>query len=158
MTQKSVKFDWGEKAEAAFQLLKQKLYSAPILALPEGSKNFVVYCDVSHKGSSVCPEDVNTLSVWHQVRCVHWLELLSDYDCEIRYHPGKANVVADALSQKERKIPQWKWKNITMDFVTKFPKTATGQDTIWVIVDRLTKFAHFLPMREDDTLEKLTRL
>ncbi|GKD33266.1 putative reverse transcriptase domain-containing protein [Tanacetum coccineum] len=145
-----------------------------------------------------------------------WLELLSDYDCEIRYHPGKANVVADALSRKERskplqvrslvmtiglnlpkhilsaqsearkeenfinedlygminkleprvdgmlcldnqKIPQWKWENITMDFVTKLPKTETGQDTIWVIVDRLTKSAHFLPMREDDTLEKLTR-
>nr|GFB05348.1 reverse transcriptase domain-containing protein [Tanacetum cinerariifolium] len=44
-----------------------------------------------------------------------------------------------------------------MDFVTKLPKTAAGQDTIWVIVDRLTKFAHFLPMREDDTLEKLMR-
>ncbi|GJX06583.1 putative reverse transcriptase domain-containing protein [Tanacetum coccineum] len=54
-------------------------------------------------------------------------------------------------------IPQWKWENITMDFVTKLPKTATGQDTIWVIVDRLTKSAHILPMQEDDTLEKLTR-
>ncbi|GKE56564.1 putative reverse transcriptase domain-containing protein [Tanacetum coccineum] len=50
LTQKSIKFDWGEKAEAAFQLLKQKLHSAPILALPEGSENFVVYCDASHKG------------------------------------------------------------------------------------------------------------
>nr|GFA00358.1 reverse transcriptase domain-containing protein [Tanacetum cinerariifolium] len=54
-------------------------------------------------------------------------------------------------------IPQWKWENITMDFVTKLPNTAAEQDTIWVIVDRLTKSAHFLPMREDDTLEKLTR-
>nr|GFC07746.1 reverse transcriptase domain-containing protein [Tanacetum cinerariifolium] len=54
-------------------------------------------------------------------------------------------------------IPQWKWENITMDFVTKLPKTVAGQDTIWVIVDRLTKSAYFLPMREDDTLEKLTR-
>ncbi|GJU27441.1 putative reverse transcriptase domain-containing protein [Tanacetum coccineum] len=54
-------------------------------------------------------------------------------------------------------IPQWKWENITMDFVTKLPKTATGQDTIWVIVDRLTKSAHFFPMREDDTLEKFTK-
>nr|GFB11140.1 hypothetical protein [Tanacetum cinerariifolium] len=53
LTQKSMKFDWGEKAEAAFQLLKQKLCSAPILALPEGSDNFVVYCDASHKGSGV---------------------------------------------------------------------------------------------------------
>ncbi|GKE88522.1 putative reverse transcriptase domain-containing protein [Tanacetum coccineum] len=50
LTQKSMKFDWGEKAEVAFQLLKQKLCSAPILALPEGSENFVVYCDASHKG------------------------------------------------------------------------------------------------------------
>ncbi|GJV93871.1 putative reverse transcriptase domain-containing protein [Tanacetum coccineum] len=54
-------------------------------------------------------------------------------------------------------IPQWKWENITMNFVTKFSKTATGQDTIWVIIDRLTKSAYFLTMREDDTLEKLTR-
>nr|GEW90955.1 putative reverse transcriptase domain-containing protein [Tanacetum cinerariifolium] len=50
LNQKSVKFDWGEKAEPAFQLLKRKLCSAPILALPEGSENFVVYCDASHKG------------------------------------------------------------------------------------------------------------
>ncbi|GKE57719.1 putative reverse transcriptase domain-containing protein [Tanacetum coccineum] len=50
LTQKNVKFDWSEKAEAAFQLLKQKLCSASILALPEGSENFVVYCDASRKG------------------------------------------------------------------------------------------------------------
>ncbi|GJS76516.1 putative reverse transcriptase domain-containing protein [Tanacetum coccineum] len=50
LTQKSVKFECTEKAEAAFQLLKKKLCSAPILALPEGSENFVVYCDASHKG------------------------------------------------------------------------------------------------------------
>ncbi|GJX87442.1 putative reverse transcriptase domain-containing protein [Tanacetum coccineum] len=53
-------------------------------------------------------------------------------------------------------IPQLKWENITMDFVTKLPKTATGHDTIWVVVDSLTNSSHFLPMREDDTLEKLT--
>ncbi|GKG36445.1 putative reverse transcriptase domain-containing protein [Tanacetum coccineum] len=50
LTQKNVKFDWGEKEEAAFQLIKQKLYSAPILALPKGSENFIVYCDALHKG------------------------------------------------------------------------------------------------------------
>nr|GFA41838.1 reverse transcriptase domain-containing protein [Tanacetum cinerariifolium] len=55
-------------------------------------------------------------------------------------------------------IPQWKWDNIAMDFVTKLPKTSSGYDTIWVIVDRLTKFAHFLPMREDDSMDKLTKL
>ncbi|GJS52133.1 putative reverse transcriptase domain-containing protein [Tanacetum coccineum] len=188
-----------------------------------------------------------------------WLELLSDYDCDIRYHPRKANVVADALSRKERepplrvralrtkvgatcgwnpvpkweemvylllaiancdlarvpqskysihpgsdkmyqdmkklywwpnmkadiatyvskcltcakvkaehqrpsgllvqpKIPEWKWDNITMDFVTKLPKTSQGYDTIWVIVDRLTKSAIFTPMRETDPLDKLARL
>ncbi|GKG23807.1 putative reverse transcriptase domain-containing protein, partial [Tanacetum coccineum] len=54
-------------------------------------------------------------------------------------------------------IPEWKWEKITMDFVIKLSKMATGQDTIWVIVDRLTKSSHFLPMREDDSLEKLTR-
>ncbi|GJS47596.1 reverse transcriptase domain-containing protein [Tanacetum coccineum] len=54
-------------------------------------------------------------------------------------------------------IPVWKWENITMDFVTKLPKTTSGQDTIWVIIDRLTKSAHFLPMTETDSMEKLTR-
>ncbi|GKF63305.1 putative reverse transcriptase domain-containing protein [Tanacetum coccineum] len=50
LTQKTVKFDWGDKQEAAFQLLKEKLCNAPILALPEGAENFIVYCDASHKG------------------------------------------------------------------------------------------------------------
>nr|GFB56545.1 retrotransposon protein, putative, Ty3-gypsy subclass [Tanacetum cinerariifolium] len=50
LTQRKVKFEWGNKQEAAFQLLKQKLCSAPILALPEGSKDFIVYCDASNKG------------------------------------------------------------------------------------------------------------
>ncbi|GJX31560.1 putative reverse transcriptase domain-containing protein [Tanacetum coccineum] len=288
LTQKSVEFDWGEKEEAAFQLLKHKLCSAPVLALPEGSENFVVYYDASHKGLGAVLMQravVFALKMWRHylygMKCVmfidhkslqhildqkelnmrqrRWLELLSDYDCEIRYHPGKANVVADALIRKERIKPlrvqalvmtiglnlpkqilnaqaearkeenyimedlfgminkleprfdgtlclnslSWisyfgdlralimheshkskysihpgsdkmyqdlkklYWRpnmkaeiatyNITMDFGTKLPKTATGQDTIWVIVDRLTKSAHFLPMREDDSMEKLTR-
>ncbi|GJW91559.1 putative reverse transcriptase domain-containing protein [Tanacetum coccineum] len=156
-----------------------------------------------------------------------WIELFSDYDREIRYHPGKENVVADALSRKERKeavdesaglqkgldemieqrsdgtlyyldriwvplkgdvrtlimdeahkskyfvkaehqrpssllqqleIPVWKSEGITMDFVTKLPRTSSGHDTIWVIVDRLTKSAHFLPMRKDYKMERLARL
>nr|GEZ12116.1 putative reverse transcriptase domain-containing protein [Tanacetum cinerariifolium] len=55
-------------------------------------------------------------------------------------------------------IPQWKWDNITMDFVTKLPRTSSGYDTIWAIVDRLTKSVHFLPMREDKSIDKLTKL
>ncbi|GKB34939.1 putative reverse transcriptase domain-containing protein [Tanacetum coccineum] len=82
LTQKKVKFDWGDKQEAAFQLFMQKLCSAPILALPEGAENFIAYCDASFM------------------------------------------IV----------------------------------DTIWVIVDCLTKSAHFLPMKENDPMERLTRL
>ncbi|GJU33238.1 reverse transcriptase domain-containing protein [Tanacetum coccineum] len=55
-------------------------------------------------------------------------------------------------------IPMWKWERITMDFVTKLPKTSNGHDTIWVIVDRLTKSAHFIPTRATDSMETLTRL
>nr|GEY52924.1 putative reverse transcriptase domain-containing protein [Tanacetum cinerariifolium] len=79
LTQKGIKFDWGEKEENAFQLIKQKLCSAPILDLPKGSKDFVVYCDASHKGLGAV--------------------LLQ------REKPGKANVVADALSNTERIKP-----------------------------------------------------
>ncbi|GJY25949.1 putative reverse transcriptase domain-containing protein [Tanacetum coccineum] len=130
LTQKSVKFDWGEKEETAFQMLKHKLCSAPILALPEGSENFVVYCDASHKGLgavlmqrekfiayasrqlkiheknyTIHDLELGAVHILDQkelnMRQRRWLELLSDYDCEIRYHPRKENVVADALSQKE---------------------------------------------------------
>nr|GEW01393.1 reverse transcriptase domain-containing protein [Tanacetum cinerariifolium] len=61
------------------------------------------------------------------------------------------------LDEVQHVIPMWKWENVTMDFVTKFPKTSTGQDTIWVTVDRLTKSTHFLPMKGTDSMEKLTR-
>ncbi|GJX73962.1 putative reverse transcriptase domain-containing protein [Tanacetum coccineum] len=127
LTQKGIKFDWGEKEENAFQLIKQKLCSAPILALPEGSEDFVVYCDASHKGlgavlmqrEKVIAYASRQLKVHEKNYTTHdlelgselnmrqrrWLELLSDYDCDIRYHPGKANIVADALSHKERIEP-----------------------------------------------------
>ncbi|GKD22619.1 putative reverse transcriptase domain-containing protein, partial [Tanacetum coccineum] len=60
------------------------------------------------------------------------------------------------LQQPE--IPEWKWEGIAMDFVTKLPRTSSGHDTICVIVDRLTKSAHFLPMREDYNIDRLARL
>nr|GEY72917.1 reverse transcriptase domain-containing protein [Tanacetum cinerariifolium] len=56
------------------------------------------------------------------------------------------------------KIPEWKWDNITMDFVTKLPKSSQGYDTIWVIVDRLTKSAIFTPIRETEPMDKLIRI
>ncbi|GKD35081.1 putative reverse transcriptase domain-containing protein, partial [Tanacetum coccineum] len=156
LTQKNKKYIWGEDQESAFQLLKQKLCEAPILALPEGNDNFVVYCDASHQGLGAVlmqrekviayasrqlklnEENYTThdlelgavvfaLKIWRHylygtkctvftdhkslqhilnkkelnMRQCRWLKLLADYDCEIRYHPGKANIVADALTQTE---------------------------------------------------------
>ncbi|GKC11692.1 putative reverse transcriptase domain-containing protein [Tanacetum coccineum] len=110
-TEKNKKYEWGTEEDEAFQTLKQKLCSAPILALPEGTENFVVYYDASHKGYGVVlmqkGKDHKSLQyILDQkelnMRQRRWIELLSDYDCEIRYHPGKANVVADALSRKDR--------------------------------------------------------
>nr|GFA20183.1 hypothetical protein [Tanacetum cinerariifolium] len=103
LTQRKVKFEWGDKQEAAFQLLKQKLYSAPILALPEGSEDFIVYCDASNKGLGAVLMQRKKKEL--NMRQRQWLELLSEYNCDIHYHPGKANVVADTLSRKEREPP-----------------------------------------------------
>ncbi|GKA82474.1 putative reverse transcriptase domain-containing protein [Tanacetum coccineum] len=119
--------------------------SAPILALPEGSEDFVVYCDASHKGLGVvfmkrekiwrhylygtkCTVFTDHKSLQHildqkelNMRQRRWLELLSDYDCDIRYHPGKANVVADALSRKER-IEPLRVRALVMTIGLDFPK------------------------------------
>ncbi|GKA71544.1 putative reverse transcriptase domain-containing protein [Tanacetum coccineum] len=123
----------GEEQELAFQTLKDKLYNAPVLALPDGPEDFVVYCDASEIGlgcvlmqrgkviayasrqlkiheNNYTTHDLElgsvvfALKIWrHYLYGTKSIELFSDYDCEIRYHPGKANVVADALSRKERK-------------------------------------------------------
>ncbi|GJT90370.1 putative reverse transcriptase domain-containing protein [Tanacetum coccineum] len=130
LTQKKVKFEWGDKQEAAFQLLKQKLCSAPILALPEGSEDFIAYCDASNEGFGrvlMQRENGVRLKIWRHyfmelcVRCSpitrfathldqdrveheqrRWFRVaIVISDSRYCYHPGKANVVADALSRKE---------------------------------------------------------
>ncbi|GKA67185.1 putative reverse transcriptase domain-containing protein [Tanacetum coccineum] len=165
----------GKDQELAFQLLKQKLCEAPILALPEGNDDFVVYCDASHQGLGAVlmqrekviayasrqlnPNEENyttydlelgavvfALKIWRHymygTKCTmftdhkslqhilnrkelnmrqrRWLELLADYDCEIRYHPGKVNVVADALSRKER-IKPLRVRSLVMTIHPKLP-------------------------------------
>ncbi|GJS96722.1 putative reverse transcriptase domain-containing protein [Tanacetum coccineum] len=131
LTQKNKKYIWGEDQESAFQLLKQKLCEAPILALPEGNNDFVVYCDASHQDTNLvftkCTVFTDHKSLQHildqkelNMRQRRWLELLADYDCKIRYHPGKANVVADALSRKER-IKPLRVRSLVMTLHPKLP-------------------------------------
>ncbi|GKA12579.1 putative reverse transcriptase domain-containing protein [Tanacetum coccineum] len=152
LTQKKVKFDWGDKQEASFQLLKEKLCSAPILALPEEAENFIVYCDASHKGLGVVlmQNEKQILEAQTEARKPENIEA-KDVGVTTEHQKPSGLLV-------QPKISQWKWNNITMDFVTKLPRTLSGYDTIWVIVDRLTKSAHFLPMRENDSMDKLARL
>ncbi|GKD25380.1 putative reverse transcriptase domain-containing protein [Tanacetum coccineum] len=108
LTQKNKKYEWGGEKEEAFQMLKEKLCSALILALPEGTEGFVVYCDTSLKGygavlmqgEKVIAYASRQLKVHEENYATHDLELGA-----IRYHPGKGNVMADALSQNVRDKP-----------------------------------------------------
>ncbi|GJT59597.1 putative reverse transcriptase domain-containing protein [Tanacetum coccineum] len=184
LTQKKVKFEWGDKQEAAFQLLKQKLCSAPILALPEGSEDFIAYCDASKKGlgaywmqrekwcslsrsgditymelsvqcSLTTKESKITLARRFKaertrpplrVRALIMtisLDLPNNLKSQLRTRKPE-NIKSGRLKAEHQrpsgllvqpKIPEWKWDNITMDFVTKLPKTSQGYDTFG---DRLT--------------------
>ncbi|GJZ67522.1 reverse transcriptase domain-containing protein [Tanacetum coccineum] len=212
----NVKFEWEEKEEEAFRLLKQKLCSASILSLPERTKNFVVYYDASHKGLGEAMKGENikeenlhgmdkefktlpdgTICIGNRSWLPHFGELRDlimheSHKSKYSIHPGSdkmyhdlkklywwpnmksdvATYVSKCLTcakvksecQKpsgllvQPELPQWKWERITKDFVTKLPKTSSGLDMIWVIVDRLTKSAHFLPIKETDSTERLTRL
>ncbi|GKD84912.1 putative reverse transcriptase domain-containing protein, partial [Tanacetum coccineum] len=104
LTQKNQKYEWGVEQEEAFYTLKDNLCNAPILSFPDGSEDFVVYCDASNQGLGcvLMQKGMKELNI----RQRRWIELFSDYDYEIHYHPGKANVVADALSRKEKVKPR----------------------------------------------------
>nr|GEZ20881.1 putative reverse transcriptase domain-containing protein [Tanacetum cinerariifolium] len=104
LTQKNKAYVWGDKQEEAFCILKENLCNAPVLALPDGPNDFVVYCDASNKGFGCVLMQRGKKEL--NMRQRRWVELLSDYECEIKYHPGKANDVADALSRKERLKPR----------------------------------------------------
>ncbi|GKC83412.1 putative reverse transcriptase domain-containing protein, partial [Tanacetum coccineum] len=261
LTHKNLEYEWGKEQEEAFQTLKDNLYNAPILSLPDGSEEFIsheknysthdlelgamvfalkTWRHYLYRTTSVIYTDHKSLQhIFDQkelnMRQQRWIELFSDFGSEIRYHPRKANVVADALSEAskvdnattemmrgldqlmERKedggmyfiwvpligdvrtlimdeahasrylvhpgadktyydlkdmygdhrplgllqqpeIPEWKWDRITMNFITRLPRSSSGYDTNWVIVDRLTKSTHFLAIREDYKMEKLARL
>nr|GEU48682.1 reverse transcriptase domain-containing protein [Tanacetum cinerariifolium] len=203
LTHKVVKSDLGDKEEAAFQLIKRKLCNAPNLDLPEGSEDFVVYCVALHNGLGVvlmqrekrhylygtkCTVYIEHKSLQHilkekelNMRQRRWLEFLNDYDCEFRYHLRKANVVAYALSRKER-IKSLRVRALVMTIGLDLPKQILNAQTeakklenfknedvggmirkdlpkekLEPLVDRLTKSAIFKPMRETDSMAKLIR-
>ncbi|GKD80430.1 putative reverse transcriptase domain-containing protein [Tanacetum coccineum] len=118
LTQKCKTFDWGEKQELAFQTLKDKLCNAPVLALPDGPEDFVVYCDAFGLGlGCVLMQRGKVIAYVSRQLKIHEKNYTA-YDLELgavkgkskgecgSYHPGKANVVADALSRKERVKPK----------------------------------------------------
>ncbi|GJX23170.1 putative reverse transcriptase domain-containing protein [Tanacetum coccineum] len=134
LTQKGIKFDWGEKEENAFQLIKQKLCSAPILALPEGSEDFVVYCDASHKGlgavlmqrEKVIAYASRQLKIHEKNYTTHDLELGSVvFALKIWRHylyGTKCTVFTDhkslqhILDQKELNMRQRRWLELLSDY------------------------------------------
>ncbi|GJW61733.1 putative reverse transcriptase domain-containing protein, partial [Tanacetum coccineum] len=242
LTQKNKKYEWGAEQEEVFYTLKDNLCNAPILSLPDGIKDCVVFCDAWNQGlgcvlmqrgkviayalrqskiyeknytthdlelgaivfalktcrnylygtKNVIYTDHKSLQyIFDQkelnMRQRRWIELFNNYECEIRYHPGKANVVADALSRKERVKPK-RVRATTMIIQSGVKRMIlvaqradkmyhdlqdmywwpgmerdiatlkSGHDTIWVVFDRLTKSAHFLATRKDYNMEKLARL
>nr|GFB55167.1 reverse transcriptase domain-containing protein [Tanacetum cinerariifolium] len=107
-----------------------------------------------HPGSKKMYQDVKKLHWWPNMKAdiaTYVSKYLTCTRVKVEHQRPSGLLVQPA-------IPEWKWDNITMDFITKLPKSSQGFDTIWVIVDRLTKSVHFLPIRENDPLDKLARL
>ncbi|GJY87505.1 putative reverse transcriptase domain-containing protein [Tanacetum coccineum] len=107
-----------------------------------------------HLGSDKMYQDLKKLYRWPNMKAI------------IAEYVGKCLTCSRVKTECQKpsslliqpEIPTWKWERITMDFITKLPKTSSGHDTIWVIVDRLTKSAYFIPTRATDSMETLTRL
>ncbi|GJX95113.1 putative reverse transcriptase domain-containing protein [Tanacetum coccineum] len=233
---KNKKYEWGVEQEEAFQTLKNNLCDAPILSLPDGVEDFVVYCDASNQGlgcvlmlrgksgvrgmilaaqsevfkqENVLAERLHGLDqhmemkkdeslyfidrIWvplvggvrmiimdeahktrhsvhpradkmyHDLRDMYWW---SGMKRDIATYVSKCLTCSKVKVEHQRplgllqqpEIPEWKWDKITMDFITKLPRSKSGQDSIWVIVDRLAKSAHFLATHKDYSTEKLARL
>ncbi|GJW30155.1 reverse transcriptase domain-containing protein [Tanacetum coccineum] len=123
------------KEEAAFQLIKQKLCSAHILALPKGSENFIIYCDASHK-------DLGAVLMQNEKVIAYDSRQLKIHEKNYTTHDLELGAVVFALKTSK----------------TFWLTSSTGDSRMEVIIDRLTKSAHFLPMRENDPMEKLMKL
>nr|GEV16137.1 putative reverse transcriptase domain-containing protein [Tanacetum cinerariifolium] len=162
LTQKSKTFDLGEQQENVCQTLKGKLCHAHVLALPDGPKDFVSSikdkilaaqkeaCDESaglQKGLDEMIKHKSDGALYYLDRT--WVLLKGDVKAE---HQSLSCLL------HQPKIPKWKWKGIAMDFVTKLPRTSSGHDIIWVIMDWLTKSTYFLSMLEDYKMDRLARL
>jgi len=196
---KDHKFEWTDKCEASFQELKQRLVTAPILVIPEGSERFVVYSDASHQGlgcvlmqngrvlayasRQLKPHDLNypthdlelaavvfALKIWRHYlygarceiytdhkslkyiftqkelnlrqRC--WLELLKDYTLDIKYHLGKANVIADALSRKP--------KGMMASLLTRNPYLLKELEQLQVEISLPSEQAHLAALHVTSTI------
>ncbi|GJT02583.1 reverse transcriptase domain-containing protein [Tanacetum coccineum] len=106
-----------------------------------------------HPGSEKMYQDMKKLYGWPNMKA----DIATYVSKCLTYAKVKAEHQRPSGLLVQPAIPEWKWDNITMDFITKLPKSSHGFDTIWVIVDRLTKSAHFLPIRENGPLDKLAR-
>ncbi|GJT89375.1 putative reverse transcriptase domain-containing protein [Tanacetum coccineum] len=165
LTQKNKKYEWGVEQEEAFQTLKSNLSDAPILSLPDGVEDFIVYYDASNQGLGcvLMQEAKNVLAAHREafnqenvlVEELHGLDQQMERKRKTRVKAGHQR--PSGLLQQPEKL-EWKWNKITMNFITKLPKMKSGHDTIWVIVDRLTKSAYFLATREDYSTERLEKL
>ncbi|GJX72539.1 putative reverse transcriptase domain-containing protein [Tanacetum coccineum] len=107
-----------------------------------------------HSGSDKMYQDLKKLYWWPNMKVI-----IAEYvgKC-LTYFRVKAKCQKPSGLLIQPDIPTWKWERITVDFITKLPKTSSGHDIIWVIVDRLTKSAHFIPTKETDSMETLSRL